>query len=89
MKHALFQDFVREAFYHGLDLIVQTSKINENAKDVMPEVHELLSARKLDEALQLLLANYNKLTINGVVTYWPTEIERHDAWLRWRSGGNS
>lgn len=89
MKHATFTDFVREAFYHGLDLVVITHKVNENAKDVMPQIHELLSERKLDEAEALLTKNYSRLVLNGVCTYWPTELERRDAADRWRRGGTS
>ena len=86
MKHATFKDFVREAYYHGLDLIVDVSKVNENAQDVMPQVGDLLLAKRFDEVEELLTKNYNKIMLRGVVTYWPTEIERKAAVGRMHRG---
>lgn len=87
MKHATFKDFVREAYYHGIDLVVEAPKVNENvgdAQNIMRVVQALISASrfdrtKLDEAEKLLADNFTKLVIRGVVTYWPTEIQRRDA----------
>lgn len=89
MKHATFKDFVREAYYHGIDLVVEAPKVNESKNDArytMLQVQALLTDRKFDEAEKLLADNFTKLVIRGVVTYWPTEVQRRDAADRTRRG---
>ena len=72
MKYATFADFVREAYYSGIDAIAETDTADDATWDC---VMQLIDNEMFNDAAELMAKHYKSVTIYGVVTFFPTQEE--------------
>ncbi|MES2704822.1 MAG: hypothetical protein V4649_19460 [Bacteroidota bacterium] len=77
MKYATFKDFVREAYYHGIDAVAEPKVKGQEAYEpyVWDEVQKCIDRKMFDEAEKIITDNYSHIVVSGVITYLATEAD--------------